>query len=246
MNWDQIVEYAMPYVFKIDTPTGGGTGFLCLFNEDRSFCGVATAAHVVDYAEEWQQPIRLHHEQTGEVRLLQTTERVIYKDYRKDSAVILFPTGDLVLPEQPMPMLPTDRGLSLGIEVGWLGFPAIAPYTLCFFSGNVSARQEYRSAYLIDGVAINGVSGGPVLWRHDVEGIQVVGIITAYSANRERGDALPGLSVAQDVSQFHDVVSQVKSMDEAQRQKVEMDRAQADAPGQPPGSDLPPPAPESK
>jgi hypothetical protein len=88
--------------------------------------------------------------------------------------------------------------LPIGAEVGWLGFPAIAQYTLCFFSGNVSAWQEWRNAYLIDGVAINGVSGGPVIYSTPTDGVQIVGCISAYRANRATGEALPGLSIAQD------------------------------------------------
>ena len=45
--------------------------------------------------------------------------------------------------------------IDIGSEIGWLGFPSVAPHDLCFFSGNISARQEYRKAYLVDGVAIN-------------------------------------------------------------------------------------------
>ena len=61
MSWNAIVERVTPYVIKIETPRGHGTGFLCLYNRDKSFYGIATARHVVSYADEWQQPIRLHH-----------------------------------------------------------------------------------------------------------------------------------------------------------------------------------------
>lgn len=74
---------------------------------------------------------------------------------------------------------------------------------------------------MIDGVAINGVSGGPVLYSTVTDGVQVVGIISAYMANRARGDALPGLSFAQDVSHFHDVTSQINSWDEARKKQAE-------------------------
>ena len=55
MHWNTIVEKVAPYVVKIETPTGHGTGFLCLYNEEKTFFGIATAAHVVSYADEWQQ-----------------------------------------------------------------------------------------------------------------------------------------------------------------------------------------------
>lgn len=106
-------------------------------------------------------------------------ERVIYRDWKTDSAVILFLKGDLQLPESPVALLPMGTLIDIGAEVGWLGFPSVAPHNLCFFSGNVSARQEFRNAYLIDGVAINGVSGGPVLHLTGTEGVQIVGTVSA-------------------------------------------------------------------
>src|SRR5574338_601649 len=57
------------------------------------------------------------------------------------------------------------------------------------------------------------------------EGVQIVGIISAYMANRARGDALPGLSFAQDVSHFHDVTLQLKNLKEARRKQIEQAKA---------------------
>jgi hypothetical protein len=90
----------------------------------------------------------------------------------------------------------------------------------------VSARQEFRKAYLIDGVAINGVSGGPVLYMTETEGVQIVGTVSQYRANRATGEALPGLLIAQDVSHFHDVLNHVRSIDEANIKKRELEEAQ--------------------
>jgi hypothetical protein len=221
MEWNEIVEKITPYVVKIETPGGHGTGFLCLYNADRSFCGIATASHVVSYADRWQQPIRIFHFPSSGVALLSESARTIWTDPGTDSAVILLQTGQLDLPENPIPLLPSDSQLAIGAEVGWLGFPAIAAYTLCFFSGNISARQEDRHAYLIDGVAINGVSGGPVVYSTATEGVQIVGTITAYRPSRTTSATLPGLSFAQDVSHFHLTISSIKSIDEANQRKLQ-------------------------
>jgi len=83
--------------------------------------------------------------------------------------MILLPVGKLKLPEDLVPLRPIQNALPIGVEVGWLGYPAIGPWTLCFFRGNVSARQE--ASYLIDGVAINGVSGGPVFYSTPTDGV---------------------------------------------------------------------------
>lgn len=224
MEWDQIVKKIEPYIVKIETPTGSGTGFLCVYNENKTWCGIATALHVVDYANDWQQSVKIHHTVSGKSSFLKENQRIIFTDWKTDSAVILFELGDLPFPEQLIPLLPSDRKISIGCEVGWMGFPAIEPWTLCFFSGKVSATQESRKAYLIDGVAINGVSGGPVVYSNGTDGVQIVGTVSAYKANRSTGDALPGLLIAQDVSHFHDVVQHIKSLDDARTKKLELEQ----------------------
>jgi len=227
MNWEQIVEKVAPYIVKIETPTGSGTGFLCGYNAEKTYCLIATAFHVVKEADEWQQPLKIHNSSFDKQVFLQESQRFIFTDYKTDSAVIFCPCSDLTFPEGLIPLRPMDVPISVGTEVGWLGYPGIAAYTLCFFSGNISAKQD---GYLIDGVAINGVSGGPVMYSSATEGIEFVGVITAYHANRLTGSALPGLSVAQDVSHLHGVIQRIKSVDEAKRKKLELDaQAQAQA-----------------
>ena len=88
------------------------------------------------------------------------------------------------------------------------------------FSGNVSAREETQHSYLIDGVAISGVSGGPVVYSTPAHGAQIVGAISAYRVNRATGEALPGVSVARDVSHFHEITSKIRSLDEARRHQA--------------------------
>lgn len=244
MHWNTIVDRVSPYVVKIETPRGHGTGFLCLYNEGSTFAGIATAHHVVAYADEWQQPIRLQHHQSQSTLFVKEDERVIWLDHSTDSAVILVQPGELQLPQELIPLLPMTTPLVIGAEVGWLGFPAVAPHSLCFFSGNISARQETRHAYLIDGVAINGVSGGPVMYSTEADGVQIVGSISAYVSNRATGEALPGLAIARDVSYLHDTISRIRSLDEASRQKKEQDKekvktdtSEAPGPGEPPKSD---------
>lgn len=219
MNWNPIVGKVMPYVMKIETPSGHGTGFLCLYNQDKSLFGIATARHVVSHADEWKQPIKLKHYPSSTMVFLRESDRAILPDPDTDSAVILVHPGELKLPEDSIPLLPTTVNLAIGTEVGWLGFPALADSTLCFFSGIISAKQDWLHAYLIDGVAINGVSGGPVIYATETDGVQIVGTISAYVSNRATGDALPGLSIARDVSHFHETISTIKNLDEASKQK---------------------------
>jgi hypothetical protein len=229
MDWNEVVNRVTPYVVKIETPEGSGTGFLCLYNESRSFCGVATAHHVVKKADEWQQPIRIKHFPSKTDILLKEGDRVILLDPGTDSAVILFTPRHLALPEQPIPLLPTDRVLAIGAEVGWMGFPSIASTTLCFFAGIVSALQRDTHTYLIDGVAIHGVSGGPVVYSTVTDGVQIVGAISAYVG----GTTTPGLLYARDVSHFHATITRVRSMDEAAKRIKTKQDEQASLPPSP-------------
>jgi len=231
MNWNAVVAVVMPSIVKIETPSGHGTGFLCFYNEGRTICGIATAHHVIGHAEKWQEPIRMTNLDTGSSVLLKEPERVIWSDENKDSAVILHDLGNFQLPQEPISLIPTETQLPIGAEVGWLGYPAIAEYTLCFFSGNVSARWSFRNAYLIDGVAINGISGGPVIYSPDATGenVQIVGAISAYRANRATGETLPGLSIAQDVAHFQASLSHVRTLEEAEHQRAASNQAPSEA-----------------
>ena len=226
MNWEAAINVVRPHVVRIETPNGYGTGFLAFYNKDANWCGIATAAHVVGHADEWQQPIRVRNEFSAGPRFLNVGDRVIFPDYSTDSAIVLFFKGDLQLPQIPIGLMPPGQSDSIGIDVGWLGFPNIEPNTLCFFAGAISARQEARKAYLIDGVAINGVSGGPVFHCPNPETVQIIGCVSAYHANRATGEALPGLLRAQDVSHFRGIAEQIRNIDEAAEQKRAFEEAQ--------------------
>jgi len=189
-SWHVLVEKILPYVVKIETPSGHGTGFLCLYNETSTLCGIATAHHVIEDADQWLQPIRLRHYHSNKTTLLKEQDRFIFGNSDSDSAVILFEPSVLDFPKDLIPLLPSDKVLKIGVEVGWVGFPSVEPNTLCFFSGNISARQGHRHSYLIDGVAINGVSGGPVFYaptKEDTGPPSIIGAIAAYIPNRTAG-----------------------------------------------------------
>jgi len=223
VSWNTAFTQINPHVVHIATPTGEGTGFLCLYNADKSLVGIATAAHVVNYAHEWQQPIRIIHPNSTTEVFLEAVDRYLYLDWSTDSAVIIFPIGKLQLPQQPLPLFPTQTAIDIGSDVAWIGFPNIAPPLLsCFFTGTISSHLNGRNAYFVDGVAINGVSGGPVIFSTDA-GPQVVGIVSAYNANRATGETLPGLLVAQDVSHFHGIQLHIKSIDDANKNRQLID-----------------------
>jgi hypothetical protein len=217
MEWCDAVEVLRPHVVRIMTPEGSGTGFLLSHVDNSSICAVATAAHVVNYAHYWEQPIRI--EQNGKMVLLRKVDRAILVDEPKDTAAIVFNKGELPLPAEPLDFLPPeDESLKVGNEIGWLGFPAVAPGDLCFFSGRVSAWRGHHPEYLVDGVAINGVSGGPAFWN-GANKITLTGVVSAYIANRATGETLPGLAVVTNVHQFHELTKVFKSVNEAKEKE---------------------------
>lgn len=227
-DWHEAIADLRPSVFRISTPDGTGTGWLMSRSKASKLTAIATAAHVIDHAHYWEEPIRLHHVGTGATRLLRPDDRSINIDYETDTAAILFNREDLDLPEITRPLIEKDHFLKPGVEIGWLGFPAVSSGDLCFFSGRISAYLEEKAMYLVDGVAINGVSGGPA-FRLLVDKPELIGVVSAYIANRATGEILPGVAVVRDVNRFHDLTERFKSLDEAQEQQT-------------PPSEPPPPA----
>jgi S1-C subfamily serine protease len=224
MKWHEAVGKVAPYVVKIETPSGHGTGYLCLYTK-KGLAGIATADHVVADVHYWQQPLRIIQTGKGASVLLKHEQRAIFSGPRNDSAVVLF-KSTLDLPETPLPLIASDKRMKIGVELGWLGYPSVAESQLCFFTGTVSAHQ--KNAYFIDGVAIDGVSGGPVF---DASGelAQIVGTISAYHYNVTGSSALPGLSFAQDVTHLHETISKFGTLDEARKGQEGADKARRQA-----------------
>ncbi|MGE0357192.1 MAG: serine protease [Burkholderiales bacterium] len=231
IQWQDAVERVRPYIVRIVTPYGSGTGFVVSHSEAGDLFGVATAAHVVAQAHEWELPVRIEHELSGQTLVLHADKRAILIDGTHDSAGIVFEPQNVKLPSKPPVLIPEDKILKVGVEIGWLGYPALSPRDLCFFHGRVSAPFENESGYLVDGVAINGVSGGPALsLMYDTA--DYVGVVSAYFPNRATGEPLPGLALVRDVSYFHDLIKRFRSIDDARKQQTApQDASPAPVPG---------------
>jgi hypothetical protein len=117
-------------------------------------------------------------------------------------------------------MLDNAKFIKVGVEIGWLGFPAIPRSGLSFFSGRVSSYNVDDSTYFVDGVAINGVSGGPPFQRKTDAPPVLIGVVSAYIPNRATGTVLPGVAVVQDVSYLHELSAQFRSIDEAKESET--------------------------
>lgn len=214
MEWHESIFLLRPHIFNISTPNGSGTGWLVSLSNVSKMCAIATAAHVVDYAHYWELPIRICHADSGKSLLLRHQDRAINIEQNLDTAAIIFDRKNFPLPNQTLPLIKQDYYIKPGVEIGWLGYPAIYQGDVCFFSGRVSSYNENLKRYLVDGVAINGVSGGPV-FRCVEDSPELIGVVSAYIANRATGEALPGVAVVQDVTQFHDVAERFRNVDDA-------------------------------
>ncbi|SRR6266487_1025358 len=219
LEWHEAINQFQPYVFRISTPDGFGTGFLVSRRKRAPLCAIATAAHVIRHAHYWEQPVRLDHPASGKTVLLHPSDRAITLSARLDTASLTFAGLEFDLPDEPLPLIDKGFHLKPGVEIGWMGFPAIPRAELCFFSGRVSAYLERDAEYLVDGVAINGVSGGPAFCPA-LNTSELIGVVSAYIPNVATGDVLPGVAVVLDVMEYHDLAERFRSLDEAKAQET--------------------------
>jgi len=214
-RWATALELVRTYAFKIATPGSTGTGFMLTTPNAQGVCSIATACHVVSHAHQWEEPIRLTHADTGKSIILHSQERFVFLNRKRDLAVITFRNDKFVLPASDPILCAESEYIKPGIQIGWAGYPAVAPNDFSFFSGDVSCFLEDNLAYLVDGVAINGVSGGPAFCVLPEDAVNFVGVVTAYIPNRATGESLPGVCFVAGVAPLYEVVKKIKSIDEA-------------------------------
>jgi len=82
------------------------------------------------------------------------------------------------------------------------------------------------------------VSGGPAF--HTREQPYLMGVLSAYIANRATGATLPGLSVIQDLSHLHEVIKGFKSYQDAKAQEQAEKEKERATPPPPPAADVKP------
>lgn len=215
LEWFDAIDLLLPHVVEISTPSGSGTGFLLVKKNQSKLCGIATAAHVVNHAYLWEEPIRIQNHESGEVVILKDHERALFVKDELDVAAVIFLNQVLSFPDTPIRITQEGNYLKTGNEIGWVGFPALSPNTPCFFSGRISSVLKKPAAYLVDGVAINGVSGGPAFTRDDDGQLTIIGLVSAYIPNRATGEPLPGLCLLSDVIHLQALLKSFDSLEEA-------------------------------
>lgn len=209
-EWYAPVDNIIPHIVRIETLTGSGTGFMAVREEHLAM--IFTAAHVISDAARLQQAVRLHHykSQTNVVvhidKRNESNSATSYLEGSRDTAALSVATSLLPFPLESPHLITEDSRLKVGNQMGWLGFPSVAPQNLCFFHGYTSCWLPEEQAYLIDGISIPGVSGGPAFYMPKGQGTpHIAGIVTEYrySKSQQTGDVLPGVSLIRDITQIH-------------------------------------------
>jgi hypothetical protein len=217
---------------------------------NREFCGVATAYHVLSHVFEWEETIKITHHDSGKSIILKNDKRVIFPYPQKDLAIVLFNKGELPIPDGALDLTPPKKYMKVGVEIGWCGFPSVSPNDLCFFAGHVSCYQVDAESYLIDGVAINGVSGGPAFIKIPaLKKIFVGGVVSAYQPNTATGIYLSGVSIVRSVEPYQQDLEIWKNLEEAKEKEEEIKSMSQSASPSPSNSasqsPSPSPSPES-
>lgn len=220
MNWSSFVNEITPFVVKIRTQFGYGTGYI--FWQNKDLCCIATANHVIAPAtvEQWEQVISITQPNGNSVRYYPQHRNILHNIEGGDSAAILVNKSELILPSHCLPIRDFSGEIPIGTNVGWLGFPQVVDQGILnpsFFSGNISNVFQHLKQYAIDGVAIHGVSGSPLFCESKANTPLVIGTISSYFPNTlfadGREQSLPGISIAHSFSAFKDVVVELQDME---------------------------------
>ena len=197
LPWHEAASRVAAATFRVYTSDAMGTAFLFSVGkgkEGQHIAMLATAWHVVDQAPTGMT-VRICDQSDREVVASKGGNiAVIEVSKQFDVAIIVVISTDDLFPEHTLlPILPSEYELKRGAEVGWLGYPGILNPALCFFQGHVAGMVRVpRVGYLIDGVVIRGVSGGPIF----DDRCHIAGLVSAYFYDQLEHESvtLPGVS----------------------------------------------------
>jgi hypothetical protein len=186
LDWPVVIDRVSKIVFQIVTPSASGTGFVVSRAAQPNSSSVnymmATAWHVVERLKETEATLHFISSDRSTVAQAKAGHYQIFclGPTMYDTAIVMFRVAESIVDERDLlPMLHCDWMMPRGAELGWLGFPGIVESQVCFFRGVVSGFLNSPPTYLVDGVAINGVSGAPVFDNR----AHIVGLISAYLPN---------------------------------------------------------------
>lgn len=226
MNLQETIKTISSSVVRIQTQNSYGTGFI--FWENQEVCCIATASHVIEPAiqEGWEQPILITQSDGKSLRLYPHDRWVVPRLNDGDSAAIVVRKEGFTIPNKLIP-LQDEHAIPIGSKIGWLGYPGLIDPNIVqpsFFSGVVSNIFTHPlNQYVIDGVSIHGVSGGPVFYlSENGKDSFIIGSISSYHVNRVpvggNMESWPGLLLSHNVSAFKPVIEHLETLEEAKNQ----------------------------
>ena len=186
-----------PITFRLYAGRFAGTAFIISIgsgNADGYYYAIfATAWHVIAPIVDTQEDVALvsfdkskrFDSKQDEIRVQQLGSAI------HDTVLLLLKSRNQIIDQaQLAPIPPWTSQLARGAEIAWLGFPGLVEAEMCFFHGHISGYLKEPPTYLVDGVAINGVSGGPAFDNR----AHLIGLVSAYLPNRiDQNTTLPGL-----------------------------------------------------
>jgi trypsin-like peptidase len=196
-SWEELIRRVEPLVFRVHAGPCLGTGFV-IGTGGRNTGGrrvaIATAWHVIEEAAPAAETLELvRSDGTALSTLVSHPVEVMQVGPSEcDTALILAEAREPLIATENLLPLPLETMLPRGSELGWIGYPGLVAPELCFFRGVISGYLEKPPIYLVDGVAIHGVSGGPAFSRNGL----LVGFVSSYLPNvLGSGQTLPGLMI---------------------------------------------------
>jgi hypothetical protein len=199
IGWVHAAAEILPHVVRVECPDSSGSGFLAATKgtgKDK-IAVIVTASHVVEHAFDWAEPIKISGAQN--TTTLFPGEFKGTGNGQLDIATIELPWKSLDLPPSSLSIADSSALLPAGCPVAWCGYPNIIEGRNCLFAGHVSASIAERGDYIVDGVIIHGISGGPA-FVYDGEHVVIIGVLSKYLPNRATGEALPGLGVVRNIA----------------------------------------------
>ena len=195
--WPEVITQIEPLVYQVHAGKALGTAFAVSVTgpaDGGHHTMFATAWHVIKDIVQTTDPLELIRSDGTPLSKLTTGPVAVYPvgPPECDTALICAPTREPLVEPSALLAMPLETMLPRGADVGWLGFPGLVYPELCFFRGVVSGYSERPPIYLIDGVAINGVSGGLAFDRTGL----LIGLVSAYVPNQvDERRTLPGLMI---------------------------------------------------
>ena len=209
--WVTAVERVSKPVFRLEADPHCGSSVAISCAQSPKLPGyalmLATANHVVK--DRNPQSILRLTSADGSIVLTSEENRIVVvppslPEY-DIALVIVRSSRPVIQPTDLLPLLDQQFYPPRGAELGWLGFPIITWPELCFFRGSLSGYVHDPPGYLIDGVSIHGVSGGPAF---NMDGDIFAVVQSCLPNSTKQPLTLPGLMGAVPVANLDQWMSQ--------------------------------------